>query len=220
MGGVMGGARACQVALDRLDEHLQTGELNDGIFTQINQAILEETRFKPRWAKMGTTLVALRIKDGRGLVLGCGNSRAFLIRGSQVGLLTLDQSIAAMLFQAGERPLKEFPAYDFQEYYEYIRNYKGREVLSSSLGHPLMEIFSSSFDVQTGDRFLLCSDAQGKYLAYPDFIQIITSGKGLGEILMELNQETLSGMEKKIAAESAMGEQGDNITGILGEPQA
>jgi len=219
LGGMVGGVQACQMTLDVAEEQLRAGGLRDALFRKINEAIFAEVRKTPALKGMGSTLAALEIKPEQGSVLSCGDSRVYLIRGSQVGLLTLDQNLAAMLFQAGERPLKKFPAYDFQEYYEYIRNYKGREVLASSLGYPELEIFSSSVDLQPGDRFLLLTDAPGKYVAYPDFIRIITSGKRVEEVLQELYQRNLIGMEEKMVAEADQGEVGDNFTGILCEPR-
>jgi len=219
LGGMAGGVQACQTTLNVGEDGLRADGLNEKLFRKINEAIFAEVRKNPALKGMGSTLAALEISPGRASVLSCGDSRVYLIRGSQVGLLTLDQNLAAMLFQAGKQPLKNFPAYDFQEYYEYIRNYKGREVLASSLGYPELEIFSSSTDLQAGDRFLLCTDGPGKYLAYPDFIQVITSGKSVEAVLQELYQRTLIGMGEKMAAEAEQGEVGDNFTGILCEPR-
>lgn len=96
---------------------------------------------------MGTTFTALSIKAGVGYVAHIGDSRLYLIRAGELVLKTEDHSFVYELMKAGKISKEE------------ARVHQKRHQLTRALGPDLEpEVDAFSFDLQVGDRLLMCTD--------------------------------------------------------------
>jgi protein phosphatase len=112
-----------------------------------NRAILATAHAHPEDKGMGTTCTAAVFGLEHVSLAQVGDSRAYLLRGGQLALLTRDQTVAEQLVDAGVlRP-------------EQVAHFPYRHVLAQALGtkgsvHPVI----TDLALEEGDRVLLCSD--------------------------------------------------------------
>src|ERR1700738_3089549 len=105
MGGQDQGERASglaaeiipRVIYDRLAASDDPGQAVQRALSEANQAIVQAGRNQPAGRRMGTTAVLAVKQDDQVYVAGLGDSRAYLIRGDRVELLTVDHSVAEAL---------------------------------------------------------------------------------------------------------------------------
>src|SRR5262245_45341066 len=101
MGGQEFGERASGLAAeiiprvvhDRLAAKEDPGKAMQHALAEANLAIIHAGRHQPTGRRMGTTAVVAVQQDDRVYVAGLGDSRAYLIRGDRVELLTVDHSV-------------------------------------------------------------------------------------------------------------------------------
>lgn len=102
----------------------------------------------PDYEGMGTTLVAVYLAaDGKAYALNIGDSRLYLWRAGMLTQITKDHSYVAELVSKGDITTDE------------ARRHPQRNVILRAVGADEdidSDVFS--FDVQQGDRLLLCSD--------------------------------------------------------------
>ncbi|MBV7336109.1 protein phosphatase 2C domain-containing protein [Chloroflexi bacterium TSY] len=100
-----GGAQASQLAVETIEKIVRQQSLSSrdpetliATFTDVirktNRHILEVARQKPEFGNMSTTLVLAVVADGQLMIAHLGDSRAYLIRGSDIHRLTLDHTWA------------------------------------------------------------------------------------------------------------------------------
>jgi len=154
MGGHSAGEVASNLAVDVI--HRAYYEAGDDARSAIESAIHEANREiyeasqrdeKLNW--MGTTCVALVLKNGSALAAHVGDSRLYLIRSGQIYLMTEDHSAVMEMVKRGLISLEE------------ARHHPDKNVILRALGsHPEVEVsvWDEAFPVREGDTFLLCSD--------------------------------------------------------------
>ena len=109
MGGHNAGQVASRIAVEKISdtirEQLASGRdavaTVDFAITTANRAILDSAAWLPEWANMGTTVVIALIKDHRLTISHVGDSRAYLIRNSDMVQLTEDHSFVAESLKQG-----------------------------------------------------------------------------------------------------------------------
>ncbi|HEV2817350.1 MAG TPA: PP2C family serine/threonine-protein phosphatase [Allosphingosinicella sp.] len=195
MGGHEGGewASARLVAeLDRveLEAELEAAErrLADAI-RAANDAIAAEA--EARGGRMGTTLVALLVRERAFLVLWVGDSRAYLLRDGALRRLSRDHSRVQEMVELGLIAPAEAAGHPLGH------------ILTRALGERGgAEIDRAGGEVKAGDVFLLCSDG-------------LHGCVGEGEIRRQLAQGSpRRALDGLIAAALAAGGP-DNVTGIV-----
>ena len=97
---------------------------------------------------MGTTCSCLLLLPGGAVVAHVGDSRVYRLRGNSFDQITFDHSLVWEMAAAGHATEEEVPAY------------VPKNVITRSLGpHPTVSVdLEGPFPLQSGDRFLLCSD--------------------------------------------------------------
>lgn len=121
---------------------------------EANLGIVDYAAEHPESFGMGTTLTAVLIDDQVGLVAHVGDSRAYLLRGDSIRMLTYDHSWVADRVRQGL--LTEGEA----------RRHRFRNVITNALGAaPEIRLDVLHFEVREGDRLLLCSDGVSMLLA-------------------------------------------------------
>ena len=118
-------------------------------FTAANRAILEYAAEHPECKGMGTTCTVLAFRDGKAWLAHIGDSRAYLLRDSELTQLSQDQTLVARLVKDGTLTQAEA---DHSPMHNVILQALG----TSANFKPI--IGTSGLPIQLGDVFILCSD--------------------------------------------------------------
>jgi protein phosphatase len=109
--------------------------------------VIRAIRDDHRLAGMGTTVVALCLDGGLAAVAHVGDSRAYLLRGASMRLLTQDHTWVNEQVSAG------FLSHD------QARTHPLKNVVTRALGgESRLEVDVCEIEVEPGDLYLLCSD--------------------------------------------------------------
>ncbi len=198
MGGANGGEFASHLGAERIYELLleQDGDGSGALgraFVEANCAVREAAKSRPELDGMGTTLLVARNLDDSSFEIGSvGDSRAYLISGGKLSLLTEDQTWVA---EVGARlGLSD----------EALRKHPMRHVLTMAVGSTEeLRICSRVVKLGVGDQLLLCSDGLHGVLNEKILSDTLESEKSLPEKCHYLIE----------AAKSAGGP--DNVTVLL-----
>ncbi len=155
MGGHAGGEEASRIAVTEIQTYLESTwgngfqpekMLQEAVY-KANQAILRDQTANPMRADMGTTIVVLLFHNDRPWYCHIGDSRLYRLRGAKLEQLTEDHTWIARAVQAGTITPDQ------------ARVHPWRHMLLQCLGREDMKaVMPRSFDMQPGDRLLLCSD--------------------------------------------------------------
>lgn len=151
MGGAVAGELASRIAaetmLGAMDAKIPTIETIENAGRAANAAVLAEVARNPGLAGMGTTLVALAARQGRGWIGHAGDSRCYLLRGRRLLQLTQDHSLVAEQLRRGEITP------------EQARTSPVRNVITRAIGAETEVVPSvRAIDIMAGDLYLLASD--------------------------------------------------------------
>jgi PPM family protein phosphatase len=145
-----------------------------------------------RYAGMGTTMTMLLIAGDRGIMAHVGDSRLYLLRDTNVYLLSTDHTLANELVRIGIMSEEEAETNGFDH------------VLTRSVGQQReLDVESLVFDLRPNDTFLLCSDGLSQYF---------TSADEIGNVLRQVGFEEAPGEFVKLAKVRGGS---DNITAVV-----
>jgi protein phosphatase len=194
MGGQAAGEIASKKAIDIIPRELRNG-LVTGVnadsakvllrksIVQANAEIIEMGALDKEMKNMGTTVVMAVWRKGPEIfITGVGDSRAYLIRDKKIVQLTVDHSLAQALVEAKTISAAE------------AREHKFRNVLWKYLG--TKEVGEGPdvavIPIQTGDRFLLCTDGLHGVVSDEKLLEFMNSqtdmqacADGLGQLALE-----------------------------------
>jgi PPM family protein phosphatase len=154
MGGHAGGQEASRIAKETIRGYLEANwdsetaspELLEQALYKANQAIIADQLTSPELADMGTTTVVLAFRE-QPWCANVGDSRIYRLRGAGLEQITEDQTWVAKAIKLGVLTPDQ------------ARVHPMRHVLAQCLGREeLADIEILPIDVQSGDRWLLCSD--------------------------------------------------------------
>ena len=119
--------------------------------------------------RMGTTLAALYIDNGRAVACNVGDSRVYLLRDGILTQLSTDHSQVQQMIDLGILSS------------EAARTHPNRHVLTQHLGIRedemiLQPAFSEELELRVGDTFLLCSDGLTDMVDDADILEALSSG--------------------------------------------
>lgn len=155
MGGHAGGQEASRLATEAIRAYLEahwatntpSETLLEKAFLEANQAILVDQKENPVRADMGTTAVAVIFREDQPWCAHVGDSRLYRLRGAKLEQITEDHTWVALATRMGEITADQ------------ARVHPWRHVLAQCLGREdIRQIDIQPFQVQGGDRILLCSD--------------------------------------------------------------
>jgi serine/threonine protein phosphatase Stp1 len=184
MGGHYGGERASAAITERIGDVVHYGSFAQTLsavreaIADANHTIFGQAQAENR--RMGSTVVALVIGEGRYAILWAGDSRAFLKRGEAVLLLTRDHSQAEELVDAG--------LLDRQS----VAGHHSSHILVRAVGVlPSVQIDEVVGDSAEGDVFLLCSDGLHNLVSNTEMAKMIDACEfnRVSEQLVELGLE-------------------------------
>lgn len=140
-----------------------------------NSRVIEAMKKDARLRGMGTTVVAGLFDDKRASIAHVGDSRAYLIRGSEMSRITADHSWVFEQVRAGMLTEAEAEKHPL------------RNVITRALGGGNSVVPDvSEIDVREGDFFLFCSDGLTGMVSEEDILRIVTGATDLEEAAREL----------------------------------
>jgi serine/threonine protein phosphatase PrpC len=163
MGGHLDGGRAAEAAIAVLEEHLGRLEADAPVGEALQCAVdaangelrqLSEPAGSPGTSRMGATLVLALLRGPQAFVAHAGDSRAYLLRGGALEPLTRDHTLVQQMVD--HQVLSE----------EEARNHPDAGVVTRALGQreTIQLEVAEPFELQSGDRLLLCSDGLCGYV--------------------------------------------------------
>jgi serine/threonine protein phosphatase PrpC len=165
MGGHLVGDVASNKIVTALDEVIPRPMLNDYVdavedaLLDINEKMLEYAQIMFDTGTMGSTLVALLIKERVGACLWVGDSRLYRFRNQQLVQLSRDHSQLEEMIEMGLLTA------------EAAENYPHKNVITRAIGvEESLYVDVTVFTTQIGDIFLLCSDGLYNSVSQEDIL--------------------------------------------------
>lgn len=132
---------------------------------EANAYVVDVARTIPGRSGMGATLTAVVVRDDDLFIAQVGDSRGYLLRGSDFQQITEDHSWVAEQVRSGTMTLEEAESSPF------------RNVITRSMGGaPEVEADISAVKIQAGDRFLLCSDGLSGMIPHAEMGELLAQG--------------------------------------------
>ncbi len=158
MGGAKSGNVASTLAADVFVQEVrrtfssgmeqgQIDQMLQGAVKLANFTVFDQAQQFEEFSGMGTTLVAVLIKDEEVTIANVGDSRAYGINQNGIHRLTVDHSLVEMMVQRGEVTPEE------------AKTYPGKNYITRAIGTEAMvmcDLFH--MDAQKGDCLVLCTD--------------------------------------------------------------
>jgi PPM family protein phosphatase len=198
MGGAAAGEIASHMAADSVIEMLcgerqVTGwEAVEAAIVEANRRIYVRSQRDPSLFGMGTTLVLLRVEDGRACLAHVGDSRCYLLRQGTLWRCTQDHSLVDEQLRMGTITPAE------------AENSPYRNVITRALGtQPTVAPDHNEMALDPEDLLLLCTDGLTRELTDTQIAALLQAGLPGGN-LAQMCQELVD------AANAAGGH--DNIT--------
>ena len=153
--------------------------------------IFEKAKEQPEYHGMGTTVVAVLMRQTNAYIAHVGDSRVYLMREGEISQVTEDHSLIAEKIRHGLITPEE------------AKNHKMRNVITRSLGYQEdVEVDMSVRAVRRGDHFLLCSDG----------LSGLVEDEEMQKAMLEMRPQAAARMLVELACERG-GD--DNITVVV-----
>ena len=206
MGGALAGDVASRMAIEAVRDVLIGNDGEGGCepdaslidclkhaTMQANRNIHYKSLEDSRCSGMGATLTGAAIKDDKLDLVQVGDSRAYVIRGTQIRLATKDQSLVQQLVDVGQISEEEAETHMF------------RNVILQALGAQTdLTPATARIQIRQGDVLLLCSDGLSGKLRNEEIRQIVSDS----------NQDLRAACHALVAEANNRGGE-DNITVVL-----
>ena len=214
MGGHRGGATASRVAIETIGEIFQNSKsdpeamLVEALHTA-NERVHRMAVETPELRGMGTTAVTLLLgPDGTGWVAHVGDSRAYRMRGGLMQPLTADHSVVAEMQRRGLITAEEAAVHP-----------RRNEILRSVGVQPNVEPDVTRLTLESGDRFLLCSDGLSGMMDDPEIGEVLDSQPPELAARSLVDTANMRGGPDNITVQIAVIPGGDTtITGVPPDP--
>ena len=188
MGGAAAGELASAMATDLIYRHMITAWADDPIQNAgrfayrmkeavelANTRIHSYAREHPEVRGMGTTVTAAGVYDSDLYLAQIGDSRAYLVRGSEAIQLTKDQSLMQRLVDAGE--LTETEAEQSER----------RNIILQALGpDPRVKVDLTHQPLRRGDTLIVCSDGLSGLVRREEFAELAREHRDLPSLCSAL----------------------------------
>lgn len=175
MGGHEGGAVAADLVIDALSAIQDDADPPEALEEALERAnTIVRIAARERGARtMGATVVALFIAQGVAHVAWAGDSRAYLLRGQRLRMLTHDHTVVQGMVDRGEIALHEAEAHPESH------------VITRAVGAtPDIEVDHAAVPLILGDRLMLCSDGLPRCL-YESAIETLLAEGGSAQVTCE-----------------------------------
>ena len=188
MGGAAAGELASAMASDLIYRHMATAWATDSDASPdqfahrmreavelANAQIYSYAREHPDVRGMGTTVTAAGMFGGDLYLTQIGDSRAYLIRGTEAFQLTRDQSLMQRLVDAGELTADE------------AEQSERRNIILQALGpDPRIKVDLTHQPIRRGDTLILCSDGLSGLVRKEEFARMASEHTDLAALCSAL----------------------------------
>jgi serine/threonine protein phosphatase PrpC len=190
MGGANAGDVASQMARDAIREFvahrrltMEPRQLLENAIQHATATVFAAAAQNRERHGMGTTCVACIVVDPRRIVIAhVGDSRAYLLRGGRLQMLTKDHTIVEELVERGLLTAEEANVHPY------------KNVLSRNIGaRPETRPDVVEVEVKPGDRLLLCSDGLYGYASAEAMQYLLGSGDDPQHVARDLIDLALRG---------------------------
>lgn len=158
MGGAKSGNIASALAADVFAQEMQhnfhpsmdvstADQVLERAVKKANFTVFDQAQQFPEFSGMGTTLVAALIRGRHVTAVNVGDSRAYRITQEDIRRITVDHSLAQLMYQRGELTA------------EQLRDFPGKNYITRAVGTEAMvqcDLFHQ--ELERGECILLCSD--------------------------------------------------------------
>ncbi|HNY27595.1 MAG TPA: Stp1/IreP family PP2C-type Ser/Thr phosphatase [Candidatus Sumerlaeota bacterium] len=173
-----------------------TGEilvLFEASVQEANRTVYEMSQHNSHLQGMGTTFTGLWLKDGKAAIAHVGDSRLYLLRGTELRILTTDHSWVNEQLQRNLITEEE------------ARTHRWRNVITRAIGNRLdLLVDMHLVPLQSDDRLLLCSDG----------LTNMVSDAEIGTALYEMDDDVGAACAALVEQAKAAGGD-DNITVVI-----
>jgi serine/threonine protein phosphatase PrpC len=183
LGGLMAGDVAAQIVVDTLDELDCGGErplhaLAKLVLKANGQVMLTA---KEHWAakEMGSTVIAIFIRQGVGHWVNVGDSRLYLFRDGKLKQLSTDQNLAQQLWE--DHILTGVEA----------RRHPLSSILDQCVGGGALDLETGELAIESGDTLFLCTDGLYGDLDPGIKTEILSTSQSLDKKLEKMIMEAL-----------------------------
>ncbi len=174
MGGAVAGEIASELAVTTIRDSLMEMPLDLNISDSLrmateiaNERIWNHAQQNPELSGMGATLTAVLAHDTVAYIAQVGDSRAYLVRGSQIKQLTKDQSLAQMLVDSGAIQPDQIGSVP-------------QNVIMQALGtQPTVKVALTGVKLFRNDSLLVCSDGLSNKIKAPEMREIVEKSDSL-----------------------------------------
>jgi len=171
MGGHEGGALASRMIIEELAQLDLTGRPSarldsvDDALEGVNRRLYSQAIGGDASAVIGSTVVSLLGFAEHCLMIWMGDSRIYRLRGGVLEQLTRDHSQVEVLIDSGELSPED------------AESHPDANVITRAVGgEPILFLDLKIQMLQTGDRYLLCSDGLYKELSVREILQHLAEG--------------------------------------------
>ncbi|MCQ2418177.1 MAG: Stp1/IreP family PP2C-type Ser/Thr phosphatase [Clostridia bacterium] len=176
MGGAKSGNVASKLASDVFSSEVErsftpelTLEKAEAVLREAcslaNQAVYEHSQLSEDFAGMGTTLVAILIKDDFAVAANVGDSRVYRINEDGISCVSKDHSLVEMMVQRGEISK------------EQARTHPQKNLITRAVGtERAVECDIFRLELSKDEQFLLCSDGLSNLLADQEILFEVLHG--------------------------------------------
>jgi|GEM_PF-236564 len=173
MGGENAGEVASALAVDVIATHLTTSREPDtaaALRAAVDHAneLIASAADEPARKGMGTTVVAVLVRDGEAHTAEVGDSRAYVLRAGELTQITKDQTYVQLLLDQGLMTP------------EAIKGSVAKNVVLQALGKgPELIVAQRRVPLRRGDLVLVCSDGLSSYVTDEEIRGVLTTSPSL-----------------------------------------
>ena len=177
MGGEAGGNIASALAVKVISEKITSAynekmrdasikNLLDSAICAANIEVYDMAYSRPDLQGMGTTVVAVIVRDKTAFIAHAGDSRAYIVSGETIQQITTDHSLVQNLVDRGEITA------------EQAQHHPKKNLITRAVGaEKRIDIDFSEIDLNDNETLILCTDGLSNFVTNKEMIDDIKDGQ-------------------------------------------
>ena len=177
MGGEAGGNIASAIAVKVISEKITSAynekmrdasikNLLDSAICAANIEVYDMAYSRPDLQGMGTTVVAVIVRDKTAFIAHAGDSRAYIVSGDTIQQITTDHSLVQNMVDRGEITA------------EQAQHHPKKNLITRAVGvEKRIDIDFSEIDLNDNETLILCTDGLSNFVTNNEMIDDIKDGQ-------------------------------------------
>lgn len=177
MGGEAGGNIASALAVKVISEKITSAynekmrdasikNLLDSAICAANIEVYDMAYSRPDLQGMGTTVVAVIVRDKTAFIAHAGDSRAYIVSGETIQQITIDHSLVQNMVDRGEITA------------EQAQHHPKKNLITRAVGvEKRIDIDFSEIDLNDNETLILCTDGLSNFVTNKEMIDDIKDGQ-------------------------------------------